>query len=152
MEGINPMISRILLLFLFVISPTLALDDSYENRLQQAERYMETAPPEEMMRDMTINMSMNFPPEQRQEFRSFLLEHVNINTLSSAMKDSMIKAFTADELAALADFYERPIAKSAMQKMGVYMADVMPVIRAEMIRAVGELEKAKAEKNRMRPD
>ncbi|WIO74057.1 DUF2059 domain-containing protein [Porticoccaceae bacterium LTM1] len=143
---------KCLLLFVFFSVSALALDDSKENRIQQAERYMATMPPEELMQDMAKNVAMNFPPDQREEFRELLLKHVNINTLSDAMKVAMVNAFTADELAALADFYAKPIAKSAMQKFGVYMAEVMPVVQAEVLRAVGEMEKEKAEKNRKIPD
>jgi hypothetical protein len=151
-KGIITMVARVLILFIFISLPALALEDSNENRLQQAERYMATTPTEEMMEDLAKNMSMNLPPEQRQDFRAILLEHLNINTLSNAMITSMVKAFTADELAALADFYGSPIAKSAMKKMGGYMADIIPTVQAEIMRAVGEMEKSKAEKNRKLPD
>ncbi len=143
---------RILLILMFFSFPALALEDSYENRVQQAERYMAAIPPEEMMQDMAQNMSMNLPPEQRQEFRSVLLEYLDIDVLSNAMTTSMVKAFTADELSALADFYGSSIAKSAMKKMGIYMADIMPVVQAEIMKAVGEMEKYKAEENRKLPD
>ena len=148
------MLARILLLYFFINMPlpAFALDDTSENRLQQAERYMATTPPQEMMQDMASNMSMNLPPEARKEFRDLLLEYVNINTLSDAMKASMVKAFTAEELSALADFYDLPIAKSAMQKMGVYMADVMPTVQSEVMRALAEMDKVKQEKNRLLPD
>ena len=39
------------------------------------------------------------------------------------------------ELKALADFYGSAVGKSAMKKFGTYMADVMPDIQAEMIKA-----------------
>lgn len=146
------MINRILLLLLFVSFPALALDDSNANRLQQAERYIAAMPPEGVLKDVTNSMSMNLPPEKRQEFKDLLLEYLDISTLSNTMKASLVKVYTADELAVLADFYELPIAKSAMQKMGLYMADVMPAIQAELRRAVGEMEKARVEKNRVLPD
>ena len=95
---------------------------------------------------------MNSPPEDRAELREFMLEIVDIDVITDAMVASMVKHFTAEETAAIADLYESPAGQSAMKKMGVYMAEVMPVIEAEIMRAVGELQKRKAEENRQMPD
>lgn len=46
-----------------------------------------------------------------------------------------IAAFTTEELKALADFYGSPVGKSAMQKFGAYMADLMPTMEAEITKA-----------------
>jgi hypothetical protein len=51
------------------------------------------------------------------------------------MTDAMVKHFTSEELKALADFYGSPVGKSAMQKFGAYMSDLMPTIQAEMMKA-----------------
>jgi hypothetical protein len=79
-------------------------------------------------------------------------EFVNYDVINNASIESMAKHFTIAELSALADFYELPVAKTAMQKMGVYMAEVMPVIQAEMLRAAGQVQLVQAEKNRQMPD
>ena len=60
-----------------------------------------------------------------------------MDALSKAMKDSLVKHFTAEELKALADFYGSPVGKSAMSKMGDYTADLMPVIQAQVMKAMG---------------
>jgi hypothetical protein len=41
---------------------------------------------------------------------------------------------------ALADFYGSPVGKSAMQKFGAYMADIMPVVQAEIVKAAAKME------------
>jgi hypothetical protein len=51
------------------------------------------------------------------------------------MTDAMVKHFTTEELKALADFYGSPVGKSAMQKFGAYMADLMPTMQAEIMKA-----------------
>jgi len=66
--------------------------------------------------------------------------------LTQAMKDSMVKIFTADELKALADFYSSKEGKSAMKKMGTYMAELMPIIQDETRKAVSKLRETSAEK------
>lgn len=115
--------------------PALAIEDTPENRYKQIERYMEVVPPREMLNDITKNLSRNYPPNQRYQFRTILMSHVNIDTLVKAMNESMAKHFTAAEIKALADFYSTDAGQSAMKKMGVYMADVMPVVQAEVARA-----------------
>jgi len=43
---------------------------------------------------------------------------------------------------ALADFYGSPVGKSAMQKFGAYMADIMPTIEAEIMKAQAKLNQS----------
>jgi hypothetical protein len=40
----------------------------------------------------------------------------------------------------LADFYGSPVGKSAMKKFGAYMADIMPVVQAEIMKAAAKME------------
>ena len=57
-------------------------------------------------------------------------------------KQIIVLGFTTDELKALADFYGSPVGKSAMQKFGAYMADVMPAMQAEMLKAQAKLNQS----------
>ncbi|HUQ08876.1 MAG TPA: DUF2059 domain-containing protein, partial [Steroidobacteraceae bacterium] len=65
-----------------------------------------------------------------------------------AMLISMVKYFTTRELDAMAKFYGSPEGKSSLEKFGPYMADVMPMIQAEMQHA---MEAAQAEKTAAKP-
>lgn len=124
------------ILFFGIIANCFALEDSPANRATEASRYLAATPPTEMFADMAANMSKNMPEAQRQPFIDTLTKNLDIAELSKAMKASMIKNFTADELKALADFYSSPEGKSSMKKMGIYMADLMPVIQAEVQKAM----------------
>lgn len=119
-----------------------AMADTPENRAREADRYLATTPPEQLFQDMTEKVSMNVPSEQRDRFITLLTKHLDIDALTVSMRSAMIKHFSADELSALADFYGSPVGKSAMGKFGEYMAEVMPAIQQEMVKAV---EKAQAE-------
>jgi len=112
-----------------------ALDDTPENRARQADRYLAATPPREMIRDATEQISRSIPQEQRQQFKDLMNTHLDIGVLEASMKRAMTKHFSADELKALADFYGSSVGRSAMKKFGVYMADVMPVIQNELMRA-----------------
>ena len=65
-----------------------------------------------------------------------MTKELDVTKLSNAMRNSMVARFTVGEIDALADFYGSPEGKSVMKKLGLYMADVMPVIEAETMRAV----------------
>ena len=89
---------------------------------------------------------MGLPEEERVAFKDAMNTKLDIDALNKAMLDAMVKTFTADELKALADFYNSPVAKSAMSKFGAYMAAVMPAIQAEMAKAQTKAKQAKPSK------
>ncbi|MEM9479132.1 MAG: DUF2059 domain-containing protein [Verrucomicrobiota bacterium] len=126
------------------LSTAVAIEDTPENRKVQADRYLKATPPEEMFADMAEQMAKGFPEDERESFKSLLTKHLDIPALSQAMKDSMVKHFTAKELKALADFYGSEVGKSAMKKFGVYMADVMPAIQGEVMKAQAKASEEQA--------
>ena len=123
-------------------SPVFSGPDTPETRRREAERYLQVNPPKALFEDMADKMAANLPPDQRQQFKRMMTADLDIAALSKAMTDAMVKNFTTDELKALADFYGSPIGKSAMQKFGTYMADLMPVLQAEMIKAHAKMNQS----------
>jgi hypothetical protein len=120
---------------------TLALDDSPMARAMQADRYLKAMPPKEMFEDLAKQMSQNMPPEQAKKFQDVMTKQLDLTALQKAMRDAMIKHFTADELRALADFYGSEVGKSAMTKFGPYMVEVMPAMQAEILKAQAKIAK-----------
>jgi hypothetical protein len=125
----------------------VALEDTPENRRIQAARYAEVSPLEDLLLDAARQGAMNLPPEDRQMFVDLLTKHLDIDTLTVQVNEIMVKHFTADELKALADFYGSDVGKSAMNKFGAYMADAMPILQAELMKA-----QAKANREMESPD
>jgi hypothetical protein len=123
---------------IFVYSAT----DTPETRRKEAERYLQVSPPKAMFEDMADKMAANLPPDQREQFKKVMTTQLDIAALTKAMMDAMVKTFTTDELKALADFYGSPVGKSAMQKFGTYMADIMPALQAEIIKASAKLNQS----------
>jgi hypothetical protein len=117
-------------------SPALALDDTPANRAAAADAYLQAVPPRSLLNDMTEKIAATIPENQRTPFKTLMNQNLDINTLTNVMRTAMIKNFTADELKALADFYGSPVGKSAMAKMGTYMADAMGPMMNELKRAV----------------
>jgi hypothetical protein len=118
----------LLILTFSVWSPVLSALDTPETRRREAERYLQASPPKALFEDMADKMAANLPPDQREQFKRMMTADLDIAALSKAMTDAMVKHFTTDELKALADFYGSPVGKSAMQKFGAYMADIMPAL------------------------
>src|SRR4026208_1920375 len=99
--------------------------DTPETRRHEAERYLQATPPKALFEDMAEKMDATLPPDQREPLQKTMTAQLDIAALTKTMIDSMVKHFTTEELKALADFYGSPVGKSAMQKFGAYMADLM---------------------------
>ena len=113
--------------------------DTPETRRKEAERYLQVSPPKALFEDMGDKMAETLPADQREQFKKLMTTEVDIAALSKAMTDAMVKNFTTEELKALADFYGSPVGKSAMKKFGAYMADIMPVVQAEIMKAAAKM-------------
>ena len=121
-------------------SPVFGTPDTPETRRKEAERYLQVSPPKALFEDMADKMAANIPADQRDQFKKLMTTEVDIAALSKAMIDAMVKNFTTEELKALADFYGSPVGKSAMKKFGTYMADIMPVVQAEIMKAASKMK------------
>ena len=135
----------VLLAALCIISTAFGIEDTPENRIREAERYLKATPPEEMFSDIAEQMAKNMLESQRESFKNLMTKHLDVPAFTKAMKDSMVKHFSAEELKALADFYGSEVGKSAMKKFGVYMADVMPTIQGEVMKAQAKANREQAE-------
>src|ERR1700756_3797014 len=136
---------KLFVLFVLIFcasSPVFSGPDTPETRRKEAERYLQVNPPKALFEDMADKMATNLPADQRQQFKQMMTKDLDIAALSKAMTDAMVKHFTTEELTALADFYGSPVGKSAMQKFGAYMAELMPVIQAEMMKAQAKLNQS----------
>jgi hypothetical protein len=132
----------LLVLTLSAWSSVFSGPDTPETRRREAERYLQASPPKALFEDMADKMAANLPPDQREQFKRVMTTQLDIAALTQAMIDAMVKNFTTDELKALADFYGSPVGKSAMQKFGTYMADVMPAMQAEIIKAQAKMNQS----------
>lgn len=107
-----------------------------------AERLLEVQAPKEMLEDIAKKISVTLPPDQRQSYVDAMTEPAFVERFKVAARDALSKHFTVKELDALAEFYQRPVARSAMAKMGDYMASLMPFIQAELIGIASKLQQS----------
>lgn len=138
----KPTLTLIVLTLLISCVPAFSASDTPETRRKEAERYLQATPPKALFEDMADKMAANLAPDQRDQFKKLMTSQLDIAALTKAMIDSMVKHFTTEELKALADFYGSPVGKSAMQKFGAYMADIMPTVEAEIMKAQAKMNQS----------
>ena len=126
-------------------APTDAADTA-ETRKEAAERYAKVADVRKLMTDSVEAMAQRMPEARRERFRAVMITHVRPEVLEAAMIAAMRKHFTTRELNALADFYGSEEGRSAMAKFGLYMADVLPLVKAEIARAFAEYQREQTPK------
>ena len=74
-----------IVVFVLLSLSSFGLEDSIQNRMAQADRYMKTTPVEKMMKDMFDQMSVTMfdDPVQSAEFREILTKSINICTIKA---------------------------------------------------------------------
>jgi hypothetical protein len=131
---------------------SLRANDTPEARRHEAERYLQATPPKALFEDIADKMAASLPQDQRDQFKRMMTTQLDIAALTKAMTDAMVKHFTTEELKALADFYGSAVGKSAMQKFGAYMADIMPTMQAEIMKAQAKLNQSLPNNRRAETD
>ncbi len=120
------------LLLALALPPVGIADAQTDETLAAADRLLVVQDPKVMMTDMATKLAPQLPESVRQDFIDAMTNDEFMARFRSNTRVVMAKHFTVEELNALADFYSKPVAKSAMAKMGAYMADVMPFVQGEM--------------------
>jgi hypothetical protein len=121
---------------LAVCASIVSAQDSSADRQAAATRYISVVPMSKMLEDSFAELAKQLPQDKRAGFIAKMKQTVRADALERIALDSMVKTFTADELNALADFYGSKPGRSAMQKFGIYMGEVMPAIQAEIQQAI----------------
>ncbi len=141
MKKIIITLSYILLVISLSSCATLTSEEKMAAKTKAIERYLEVVPTKVMMDDMALKLAKTIPEKEQAEFIDFMTKKFNMKLLEAAMKKSMQKRFTLPEIEYLIATSSSPEGKSVMKKMGDYMADIMPVIEAEVIRMLKEKKK-----------
>ena len=118
---------------LLLLSPAVFAQDADtpEARRAAALRYMNVSPLAKQMEDGIAELASLLPPRERQQFIEEARRMLPMEKLERAVIDTMVKTFTTNELNALADFYSSPVGRSALDKFGIYTAEVMQAMQRE---------------------
>ena len=112
-----------------------ATEDTPEARAKLVDEYFTYMPMSKMMDEMVQEVSKQIPEPRRAQFIDTLTKNMRFEVIEAAARESIAKHLTVTELEVFVAFIKKPEARSAMDKMKYYMADLLPVIQEELIRA-----------------
>jgi len=134
--------SLTLIIVLALFSNTaFAIEDTLRNRSKEADHYLSVVPPNETLQDIAKQMALNYPPEEREFIIKAITQYMDIKAVTKSLKDAMIKIYSADELAALAEFYGSPVGKSATKKVVSFTAEILPTMQAETLKVMSMINR-----------
>jgi hypothetical protein len=119
-------------------STAAALPDTPENRASLADKYLELVPFEAALKGTGDELLKQVPPAMQARFKEEwdrVITAENIATMTREAKKSLSTHLTTSELAAFVQFMENPNGRSAMDKMKLYMADIIPLTQKLTVQA-----------------
>jgi hypothetical protein len=146
------LVFKLTILFIFSISNLTAIEDTKENRIIHAERYLKVFSLADMMEGAWEQMFKSPPfsswsDKHKKYFTNRMTTIVSSEEYTKILLDGMLEVFTADELKAFADFYASKHGKSSMKKMTLLMANMNPklqvIIQRETILLIEEITNLK---------
>jgi secreted Zn-dependent insulinase-like peptidase len=117
---------------LLLSAPALAQDTRYEARLELADQMLQINPPRDQVR-VAINtyieqlMAGRSKLEQDQ-FRIAMMTIVNHRALEQLSREAYVELFTEAELRAMVEYYSKPEAISAREKLPEFQQRLTPEI------------------------
>ena len=126
---------------LLVASGGAFAQDNQPTAAKQAavERYMRVVPLSQVLNDTYAGLAKQMPPGERDAFMTRMGRSIDIKALERITKAALLKHFTLEEINAMSDYQSSKYGASAMAKMGVYMADVMPAVTEEVQQAMQKM-------------
>ncbi len=116
-------------------SIAVAEPDTPEARAKLVDEYFTYLPMSKMMDEMVREVSKQVPEAKRQAFVDSMTKNIRLDVIETAARQSLAKHLTVSELEVFVAFIKKPEARSAMDKMKYYMADLLPVVQQEILRA-----------------
>lgn len=123
-----------------VAAPCAVASDESDAKQAAAQRLLRATDPMQQVQRIVEELSRSMPLAQREVMRELFSKYVRRDVMEGAILVAMQKHFTVEELNALAAFNESPAGRSASAKMPGYTADMLPIIQAEVRRAVEQMK------------
>ena len=117
-----------------------SVPDTQANRRAAALIHLRVVSVRTMVDEMAVQISVQLPEDQREMFVELMTSALRWDVLERSMLASMVRHFTVREISALTEFQESAEGQSVMKKFAGYMADVMPTLQEELVRAVQQVE------------
>lgn len=108
---------RIAVIMAGLTTSHFALEDTPDNRAKLAERYLKTFPVQDLWQ--AIEKAI---PEEHRELATRVLRNVNWKIVIQAVRETLIKTYTVDEIQAITDAYSSPVGRSILRKQGSFLS------------------------------
>jgi hypothetical protein len=112
--------------------------------LAAADRLIAVQKPTELMKEMAANIAAKLSgatEPQKQAFVAEMTDPAFMARYQAQMRLAFAKHLTVEELDALSEFYSKPVAQSAMKKMGATTAELMTFIQTEIPAMIARISK-----------
>lgn len=123
---------KIVFALLFTCISLFALEDTFDNRNKEADRYLEIMSMKKTLMDAFEKgaNSKAKSEEDKKMIQELAQKYINMDEIIAELKDVLVKHYTADELAAMNDFYSSPAGKSIIKKQSVVSAEMTKRMQA----------------------
>jgi hypothetical protein len=143
---------RVVFAFLFICASSFALEDTYANRQSEADKYMEIISIKNMLLgalDQAVDKRSG--AANKKETKDMILKYLDINEFISEMKDVIVKNYTADELAAMNEFYSSESGKSILKKQSVISTEMNSKVQATILKMLMKIMNDKSLQKKTAP-
>ena len=130
-----------LALWILAAGPAVA---QTQEALAAADRLIAVQKPAELMKETAANIAARLSGASETQKQAFIAEMTEPGFMAryqSEMRVAFAKHLTVEEMDALAEFYSKPVAQSAMRKMGATTAELMTFIQREIPTMVDRIMK-----------
>ncbi len=107
-------------------------------RLKYAKAYLEAVPPSQVMKQMSASLTRRLPEKNREDVQDFMENEMDLDQIEAINLQLLTERFTAEELKAMADFYNSEVGQSIHRKTPEYSMQLFHEIFPVMLRSVQE--------------
>lgn len=115
-----------LILCMFIALPAFAQDD--DKRLELAKKMHELRPTKNQVMQAIEVVSQRVEESKRPAFEGAMMNAMDFKAIEKISIDAMTETFTVPELEAMVEYYSKPEAQSASDKLPDYQRKVGPEI------------------------
>ncbi len=143
---------KVVFALLFVCASSFALDDTYANRQSEADKYMEIISVKNMLLS-TLDQAVDkrSSAATKQATKDMVLKYLDINEFISQMKDVIVKHYTADELAAMNEFYSSETGKSILKKQSAVSVEMSSKVQTTILKMLMKIMNDKSLQKKTTP-
>ena len=138
------LVTMMLMAVMGLAAPAVQAGDSPAERAAALQRYLRAVPSTKLYDDMLADLKRTLLEGRREAVMAQFKSGFSPEVIDRITGEALVKIYTADEINALADFYESKHGASVMKKMPQLMSEMMPAIQREMFKAMQKIQQGQS--------